>query len=151
MRWLRLVPVASSALALAACGGGGGGNSGATTTVHSSAALVAPGLEPPAGCYVTVFLAEDVTKADIASVQKRLLGNRVIIQVSYVSKGLELRRFALTNPKAAKGMHVNPFADRFEVVPRTSGSVFTIVGDFATRGGPITNVKPSEGCAAGPG
>ena len=75
----------------------------------------------------------------------------MITQVSYVSKGLELRRFALTNPKAAKAMHVNPFADRFEVVPRTNGSVFAIVGDFAARGGPITNVKPSEGCAGGPG
>ena len=148
MRWLRLVPVAGGALALAACGGGGGGNPGATTTVHTSAALVAAGLEPPAGCYVTVFLAEDVTKADIASVQKRLLANRVITQVSYVSKGLQLRRFALTDPKAAKGMHVNPFADRFEVVPRTRGGVFAIVGDFATRGGPITNVKPNKSCAS---
>ena len=62
-----------------------------------------------------------------------------------------LRRFALANPRAAKGMHVNPFADRFEVVPRTHGSVFTIVGDFATRGGPITNVKPSDLCALGAG
>jgi hypothetical protein len=152
MRWLRLVPVAGGALALAACGGGGGGTPGApTTTVRSSAALVVAGLEPPAGCYVTVFLAEDVTKADIATVQKRLLANRVITQVSYVSKGLELRRFALSNPHAAKGMHVNPFADRFEVVPRTNGSVFAIVGDFATSGGPITNVKPSETCEPGPG
>jgi hypothetical protein len=153
MRWLRLVPVAGGALALTACGGGGGGggNPGPTTTVHSSAALVVAGLEPPAGCYVTVFLAEDVTKADVASVQKRLLASRVITAVSYVSKGLQLRRFALANPKAAKGMHVNPFADRFEVVPRRSGSVFAIVGDFAARGGPITNVKPSEGCAAGAG
>ena len=151
MRWLRLVPVAGGALALAACGSGGGGPSGTTTSVRSTAALVVAGLEPPSGCYVTVFLAEDVTRADIASVQQRLLANRVITQVSYVSKDLELRRFALTNPKAAKAMHVNPFADRFEVVPRTNGSVFAIVGDFAARGGPITNVKPSEGCAGGPG
>ena len=151
MRWLRLVPVAGGALALAACGSGGGGPSGTTTTVRPTAALVVAGLEPPSGCYVTVFLAEDVTRADIASVQQRLLANRVITQVSYVSKDLELRRFALTNPKAAKAMHVNPFADRFEVVPRTIGGVFTIVGDFAARGGPITNVKPSESCAAGPG
>ena len=152
MRWLRLVPVGGCALALAGCGGDGGGASGTTTsTTPAIAALVVAGLEPPSGCYVTVFLAEDVTKGDIASVQKRLLANRVITQVSYVSKGLELRRFALTNPKAAKAMHVNPFADRFEVVPRTNGSVFAIVGDFAARGGPITNVKPSEGCAGGPG
>jgi hypothetical protein len=150
MRWLRLVPVAGCALALAGCGGDGG-SSGTTTSAPSTAALVVAGLEPLAGCYVTVFLAEDVTKADIASVQKRLLSIRVITQVSFVSKALALRRFALRNPKAAKGMHVNPFADRFEVVPRTNGSVFTIVGDFATRGGPITNVKPSEGCTAGPG
>lgn len=153
MRWLRLVPVAASALALAACGGGGGGGTSGTTTttVRSSAALVVAGLEPPAGCYVTVFLAEDVSKADIAIVQKRLLANRVVTQVSYVSKALELRRFALGNPKAARGMHVNPFADRFEVVPRTNGNVFAIVGDFAALGGPITNVKPSDSCEGGPG
>jgi cell division protein FtsX len=100
---------------------------------------------------VTVFLAVDVTRADIASVQRRLLTNRLITEVSFVSKPLQLRRFALTNPKAAKGMHVNPFADRFEVVPRTTGGVLAIVGDFATRGGPITNVKPSKNCAPGPG
>jgi cell division protein FtsX len=151
MRWLRLVPVAGGALALTACGGGGGGTPGTVTTVRSSAALVVAGLEPPAGCYVTVFLAEDVTKAQIASVQKRLLANRVVTQVSFVSKELQLRRFALSNPKAAKGMHVNPFADRFEVVPHTNGSVFAIVGEFAARGGPITNVKTSEGCEGGPG
>jgi hypothetical protein len=150
MRWLRLVPVAGGALALTACGGGGGGTP-TVTTVRSSAALVVAGLEPPAGCYLTVFLAEDVTKAEIASVQKRLLANRVVTQVSFVSKELQLRRFALSNPKAAKGMHVNPFADRFEVVPHTRGSVFAIVGEFASRGGPITNVKPSEGCDGGPG
>jgi len=150
MRRLWLVPVAGTTLALAACGGGGG-SSGTTTSAPPSAALVAAGLEPPSGCYVTVFLAEDATRADVASVQNRLLTNRVITEVSFVSKALELRRFALQHPKAAKGMHVNPFADRFEVVPRTSGGVFTIVGDFATRGGPITNVKASEGCAGGPG
>jgi len=151
MRWLRLVSVAGCALALAACGGGGRTARTTPTPPSSSAALVAAGLEPPSGCYVTVFLAEDVTKADLASVQRRLLSNRAVTEVSFVSKGLELRRFALTNPKAAKGMHVNPFSDRFEVVPRTSGGVFSIVGDFAARGGPITNVKPSEGCRAGVG
>jgi cell division protein FtsX len=150
MRWLLVVTVAGSALALAACGGNGG-SSGTTTSAAPSAALVAAGLEPPSGCYVTVFLAEDVTKADVASVQQRLLANRVITEVSFVSKALELRRFALANPKAARGMHVNPFADRFEVVPRTAGAVFSIIGDFATRGGPITNVKPSRTCRAGTG
>jgi hypothetical protein len=148
MRWLWLVPVAGGAAVLAACGGGGG-DSGTTTAARTAAALVVAGLDPPSGCYVTVFLAEDVTRADIASVRERLLANSAVIQVSYVSKALELRRFGLRNPRAAKGMHVNPFADRFEVVPRTKGSVFAIVGDFATRGGPITNVKPSKSCAPG--
>jgi len=142
--------VAAGALSLSACGGGSG-PSGTTTSSEPAAALVVAGLEPPSGCYVTVFLAEDVTKAQIARLQKRLLDLRIVTQVSFVSKALALRRFALANPKAAKGMHVNPFADRFEVVPRTTGSVFTIVGDFAARGGPITNAKPSEGCAAGIG
>lgn len=150
MRWPLVVTVAVSALALAACGGQGG-SPGTTTSVAPGAALVAAGLEPLSGCYVTVFLTETVTKADVASVQQRLLASRAISEVSFVSKALELRRFALTNPKAAKGMHVNPFPDRFEVVPRTNGAVFSIIGDFATHGGPITNVKPSEGCRAGLG
>jgi len=146
VRRLWLVPVAGCVAVLAACGGGG--SSALTTTARAAAALVVAGLEPPSGCYVTVFLAEDVTRADIASVQKRLLATRAVTQISYVSKELELRRFGLRNPQAAKGMHVNPFADRFEVVPRTRGGVFAIVGDFATRGGPITNVKPNKSCAS---
>jgi cell division protein FtsX len=145
MRRLRVVAVFGCALVLAACGGG---SSPGTTTTALRASLVAAGLERPRGCYVTVFLAEDVTEADIASVRKRLLENRLVAQVSFVSKTLGLRRFARTNPKAAKGMHVNPFADRFEVVPRTKGGVFAVIADFATRGGPITNVKPSTGCSS---
>jgi FtsX extracellular domain len=143
MRRLRLVPVVGCAFVLVACGGGG---SPATTTT-SRASVVAAGLEPPRGCYLTVFLAEDVTKADVAGVQRRLLRNRLVRRVSFVPKALELRRFTVRNPKAAKGMHVNPFADRFEVVPRTRGGVFAVISDFATRGGPITNVKPSKGCS----
>jgi hypothetical protein len=146
MRWLRLVPVACCALALAACGGGRSSVS-TTSTPSSTAALVAAGLDPPSGCYITVFLAEDVTKKQIGGVQRRLLENRAITEVSFVSKALELRRFALRNPQTAKGMHVNPFSDRFEVVPRTRNSIFSIVADFATRGGPITNVKPSRFCS----
>jgi hypothetical protein len=146
-RRLWLVPVAGCVVVLAACGGGGG-PSATTTSARAAAALVAAGLEPPSACYVTVFLAEDVTKADITGVQKRLLANRAVTQVSFVSKELELRRFGLLNPQAAKGMHVNPFTGRFEVVPRTRGGVFAIVGDFATRGGPITNVKPSKTCSS---
>jgi hypothetical protein len=146
VRRLWLVPVAGCVAVLAACGGGG--SSATTTTARAGCGPGRGGLEPPSGCYVTVFLAEDVTRADIASVQKRLLATRAVTQVSYVSKELELRRFGLRNPQAAKGMHVNPFADRFEVVPRTRGGVFAIVGDFATRGGPITNVKPNKSCAS---
>ena len=148
MRRPWLVPAAGCMLVLAACGGGGSG--GASTVTEPNAALVVAGLEPPSGCYVTVFLAEAVTRAQVDALQKRLLANRAVTEVSFVSKELELRRFALVNPKAAKGMHVNPFADRFEVVPRTRGGVFAIVGDFAARGGPITNVKPSKTCS-GPG
>jgi hypothetical protein len=143
-RGCTLLPLAGCALVLAACGGGGGPST--DTTAASTATLVTAGLQAPAGCYVTVFLIEDVTRAQIAQVQKLLLANRLITQVSFVPKALELKRFAQTNPVAAKGMHINPFADRFEVVPRTHGSVFSIVGDFATHGGPITNVKPSAGC-----
>jgi hypothetical protein len=154
MRWPRLVPVAGCALALTACGGGGPSGADttpATTTATTPAALVEAGLDPPSGCYVVVFLAEDVSKPQIASVQRRLLANRAVTVVSYVSKGLELRRFAIRNPQAAKGMHVNPFTDRFEVVPRTRSGILAIVGDFVKRGGPITNVRPAENCARIPG
>ena len=143
-RGRRLVPLAVCSLALTACGGGG--TPAATSTAASTATVVTPGLNPPSGCYVTVFLVETVTKTQIAQVKRLLVSNRLITQVSFVPKELQLRRFTRTNPAAAKGMVVNPFADRFEVVPRTHGSVFAIVGDFATHGGPITNVKPSAAC-----
>src|SRR5690242_21481844 len=110
-------------VAVAGCGGGGGGTSAPPATTQASpgpqATLVAAGLEPPGGCYVTVFLVEDATKAQVAQVQRKLLAARGVTEVAFVSKELELRRFAVLNPGAAKGMHVNPFADRFEVVPST--------------------------------
>jgi hypothetical protein len=146
----KLVPLAGCALLLAGCGGGGGGG-GSTTAAETqpaiTASLVAPGLEPPAGCYVTVHLIEDITKQQIADLQQRLLRTKAVTEVAFVSKALEFRRFTLSNPGLARRMHVNPFTDRFEVVPRTNGAVFAIVGDFATNGGPITNVKPSIGCS----
>ena len=142
-RGRRLLPLAGCSLALAACGGG---TPATTSTAASTATLVTPGLNPPLGCYVTVFLIETVTNTQVAQVQKLLVSNRLIAQVSFVPKALQLKRFARTNPAAAKGMVVNPFADRFEVVPRTHGSVFAIIGDFATNGGPITNVTPSAAC-----
>jgi hypothetical protein len=145
----KLVPLAGCALLLAGCGGGGGGGESTTAETQPAitASLVAPGLEPPAGCYVTVHLVEDITKKQIAELQQRLLTTKAVTQVSFVSKALEFRRFAQSNPGLAKRMHLNPFTDRFEVVPRTNGAVFAIVGDFATNGGPITNVKPSIGCS----
>jgi len=108
---------------------------------------VLAGLQPPSGCYVTVFLIEDATRAQIRSVQNRLLANKGVAQVSFVSSGLALERFGKKNPAAAKGMHVNPFSDQFEVVPRSRAAVFSIIGDFATNGGPITNALPSGVCA----
>jgi hypothetical protein len=140
-RWL--LPLAVVALALTGCGGG---NPAAGTSTGSQATLVAAGLTPPAGCYLTVFLIESVTKTQTSHVQSQLLANPLITQVSFVPKALELRRFAQTHPLAAQGFAVNPFTDRFEVVPRTHGSMFSIIGGFATHGGPITNVTPNAAC-----
>ena len=145
-RGRKLVPLAVAALVLAACGGGTSGNS---TSTGSTATLVTAGLTPPAGCYLTVFLIETVTRTQTLQVQKQLLANRLITQVSFVPKALELRRFAQTHPLAAQGFAVNPFTDRFEVVPRTHGSMFSIIGGFATHGGPITNVRPNAACGQG--
>ena len=146
MRWL--VPLLGvGMLALAGCGSGG--KRASTTTVeHSNRAhLVLAGLQPPGGCYVTVFLIEDASKAQIASVQNRLLRNKGVDTVSFVSRGLALERFSRKSPAVAKGLRVNPFSDQFEVVPHSRIAVFSIIGDFATNGGPITNAKPSPGCA----
>ena len=136
----RLAPLVSAALILSACGGKSGDS--ATTTAE----LVTAGLKPPVGCYLTVFLVEDVTKAQTVRVQNQLLANKLVTTVSFVSKELELRRFAQRHPLAAQGFAVNPFTDRFEVVPRTHGSMFSIIGHFATHGGPITNVTPTAAC-----
>jgi cell division protein FtsX len=137
-----LLALAMVVLVLPACGGG---TTGSTTTT-SKATLVTAGLTPPAGCYLTVFLIETVTKTQTLRVQNQLLANRLITQVSFVSKALGLRRFAQKHPLAAQGFAVNPFTDRFEVVPRTHGSMFAIIGGFATHGGPITNVTPAPAC-----
>jgi cell division protein FtsX len=137
-----LLALAMVVLVLPACGGG---TTGSTTTT-SKATLVTAGLTPPAGCYLTVFLIETVTKTQTLRVRNQLLANRLITQVSFVSKALGLRRFAQKHPLAAQGFAVNPFTDRFEVVPRTHGSMFAIIGEFATHGGPITNVTPAAAC-----
>ena len=145
-RGRKLAPLTVAALALTACGGGTSGNS---TSTAATATLVTAGLTPPAGCYLTVFLIETVTRTQTLKVQRQLLANRLVTQVSFVPKALELRRFAQTHPLAAQGFAVNPFTDRFEVVPRTHGSMFSIIGDFATHGGPITNVTPNAACGQG--
>lgn len=138
-----LLPLVVVVLVLTACGSG---TSGSGTTIGSTATLVTAGLTPPSGCYLTVFLIETVTRTQTLHVQNQLLGNRLITRVSFVPKALELRRFAQTHPLAAQGFAVNPFTDRFEVVPRTHGSIFSIIGGFATHGGPITNVTPNAAC-----
>jgi hypothetical protein len=141
-RGRRLAPLALFMLVLAACGGSSGGS----TTTESKATLVTPGLTPPDGCYLTVFLIEDVTRKQVLQVQKQLLANRFITQIAYVPRALELKRFVKTHPIVAKGMLFNPFSDRFEVLLRTRSGIFSVIGIFATHGGPITNVKPSAAC-----
>jgi hypothetical protein len=119
-RWL--LPLAVAALVATGCGGS---KPAAGTSTGSQATLVTAGLTPPAGCYLTVFLIESVTKTQTLHVQSQLLSNRLITQVSFVPKALELRRFAQTHPLAAQGFAVNPFTDRFEVVPRArTGACF---------------------------
>jgi hypothetical protein len=66
---------------------------------------------------VTVFLAEDVTRADIASVQKRLLATRAVTQDLVRLEGARAPPLRPAEPAGGQGDHVNPFADRFEVVP----------------------------------
>src|SRR5581483_11791318 len=126
-------------LAVAGCGGGSSSAPPSTTSPAANARLVIAGLQPPAGCYLTVFLVEGATKAQVASVQNRLLANKAVSEIAYVSRGLAMERFVRTKPKVAKRIHVNPFSDQFEVVPRSRGTVIAIVADFATNGGPITN------------
>jgi hypothetical protein len=146
----RLLGLSVCVLVLAGCGGGSSSAPpppATTRPVTPKAQLVIAGLQPPSGCYLTVFLVEGATRAQIATVQNRLLTNKAVTEVAFVSKGLALERFVRTKPKVAKRVHVNPFSDQFEVVPRSPSTVIAIVGDFATNGGPITNVLPSRACA----
>ena len=145
----RLVVLAGCTLALAGCGGGGSSSSTDTTGLPK-ATLVTAGLQPPDGCYVTIFIVENATKAQIQQLQDFVVSEKAVSEVAFVSRGLALERFGKKNPKAAKGMHVNPFSDQFEAVPRTKGAAFAIIEDFATHGGPITNVRPSPACDVSP-
>ena len=149
---MRVVVALASCLAVlaaAGCGGSGGGVAKGTKTAAGAAAapraaLVDAGLEPPGGCYVTVLLVGNVTRAQVAQVQSQLLSTAGVTEVAFVSKALELRRLAVLNPSEAKGMHADAFTDRFEVVPSTRGSVVSIA---AVKGGPVAGVKPSTGCS----
>ena len=147
MRRLALL-LGGCALFLSACGGSSSPQSKPPPPVpRSKARLTIAGLQPPSGCYVTVYLVEAATRAQIESVQRRLLAQRGVARVSFVPRGLALERFVKKDPKVAKGMHVNPFSDQFEVVPRTFNAIFAIIGDFAMHGGPITNALPGGTCA----
>ncbi len=103
-------------------------------------------LAPPSGCYLTVFLSEDVTPVEKAHVQLLLLSNPRIVEVSFVSKELALKRLARTQPEIAANIHVNPFPDQFEVVPRLRVDVFAIITDFAAGVDGVTNVRARPAC-----
>ena len=142
-----LVPLCLCAFVLAACGGGSGGGATTTNEQVSRATFAVGKLKPPAGCYVTVYMVENATGTQLRSMKRRLVGNRLVATVYYVSKELELRRFKKADPAAARLLAFNPFADRFEVVTHTHGAAFAIIGDLARHPGPITNAVPSKGCA----
>jgi cell division protein FtsX len=137
---------------LAGCGGGGSASSGTTSTATEvdppHARLAKATLKQPAGCFLTVFLSESHTTQQQRHVELLLLGNKLIREISFVSKDLALRRLARTQPQIAKGMHVNPFPDSYEVLPGSRNAVFSIMTDFAAGVDGVTNVKPSRGCGA---
>jgi hypothetical protein len=145
-----LLPLALLAAALSACGGGTTAappTTTATATTPPPARLLPAGIDPPRGCYVTVFMVEDATRAQVARMRRRLLASRLVRSVSFVPKALVFRRFAKTDPAAAKLLGFNPFGDRFEVVPRTRDAALALIADLATDPGPIANATPSRGCA----
>jgi hypothetical protein len=150
MRAVAALASCCAAAAAAGCGGGTGSQPATPSAPAAQATLVVAGLEPPGGCYVTVFLVDGATAAQVAEVQQRLLAARGVTEVAFVSRELELRRFKALNPGAAKRMRANRFAGRFEVVPSARAGVRAIVGDVAANRGPVRNVKPSTGCS-GPG
>jgi hypothetical protein len=143
----RLALVAAvSGLLLAGCGGSGSGSSGGTTTEPAGARIVKPGLKPPRGCYLTVFLAEEATRRQQKHVQDLMVGSGRVATVAFVSDELALKRFAVKNPVMARRMHKNPFPDSFEVVPRTKLDVYAIITTFAAGVPGVVNVRASEPC-----
>ena len=138
---------AAAALLCPGCGGESSSADATTSTAGPRARIVQAKLAQPAGCFVTVFLSESVTPTQKRHVELLLLSNRRIVEISFVSKKLALRRFARTKPKIAANMHVNPFSDRFEVVPGTRVDVFAIMTDFAAGVDGVTNVRAGALCA----
>jgi hypothetical protein len=148
----RLAPVAVViALLLAGCGGSGGGDASdekATTDAEPAARLVKAGLRAPAGCFITVFLREDVTPAQKREVQLLMLSSGRIATVAFVSKALSLERLRAVRPKVARSLRVNPYPPQFEVVPRSKLHVFAIITDLAAGIEGVTNARASRPCAS---
>jgi FtsX-like permease family protein len=143
-----LVAATAAGALLAGCGGGDSTADEATTsTAARTANLVKAGMAPPRGCYVTVFLSENVTAAQREHVQGRLLSNPRVLEVAFVPKKLSLRRFARANPLIAAGMRLNLFPDKFEARLISRLSALTVVTDFAAGVDGITNAKASAACA----
>jgi hypothetical protein len=145
----RLGPAAAVAgLLLSGCGGSESASTEATTTTAVSAAkLVKAGLRPPAGCYLTIYLGETVSVAEKQNVESLMLTSKRVESVSFVSKGLALKRFAQSKPVLARRMRVNLFPDTFEVVPHTRLDVAPIIVDFSAGVAGVTNVRASRPCA----
>jgi cell division protein FtsX len=138
---------AVTGLLLTGCGGGGGGSAEATTTEASAnARVVEAGLEQPRGCFLTVFLAHDVTPKQQQHVQTLMVRSKRVRTVSFVSKELALERFAQRKPEVAAGMSQNLFPDAFEVVPRSRLDVYPIILDFAPGVPGVINVRASTPC-----
>jgi hypothetical protein len=145
----RLALVAAvGGLLVAGCGGSEGAGPEPPTTTAQGARLVKAGLRKPAGCFVTVFLREDVTPAQRGDVQAMLLASKRVLTVAFVSKPLSLERLAQTQPDYARSLRTNPFPPQFEVVPRTRIDVFGLIADFSAGVDGVTNVRASRPCAA---
>jgi hypothetical protein len=146
---VRLALVAAAGgLLLAGCGGSESAALESATTTEQGARLVKAGLRKPAGCFVTVFLREDVTPAQRRSVQSLMLASKRVLTVAFVSKALSLERLAQTQPDYARSLRTNPFPPQFEVVPRTRIDVFGLIADFSAGVDGVTNVRASRPCAA---
>jgi hypothetical protein len=143
----RLAPVAAAAaVLLAGCGGDSSSEAVTTTTAAYRAQIVKARLVQPPGCFVTVFLADTATAAQKRRVERLLVTNPLVVRVAFVSKSLALRRFARLHPEIASNILGNLFPDFYEAVPRTRGSVFSIISSFAAGVDGITNAKASVAC-----